>query len=45
MRQISGKSVLLRGIGEFELPRVRVIGVQLYKEFKDGLLRCLELLF
>ena len=29
------KSVLLRGTGEFELPRVRVIGVQLCKEFKD----------
>ena len=30
MRQIQGKLVLLRVSGEFELPRVRVIGVQLY---------------
>ena len=30
MRQIQGKLVLLRISGEFELPRVRVIGVQLY---------------
>ena len=30
MRQNQGKSVLLRVSGEFELPRVLVIGVQLY---------------
>ena len=30
MRQIQGKLVLLRVSGEFELPKVRVIGVQLY---------------
>ena len=30
MRQIKGKSALLRVNGEFELPRVRGIGVQLY---------------
>ena len=30
MRQIQGKLVLLRVSREFELPRVRVIGVQLY---------------
>ena len=30
MKQIQGKLVLLRVTGEFELPRVRVIGVQLY---------------
>ena len=30
MRQVQGKLVLLRVTGEFELPRVRVIGVQLY---------------
>ena len=30
MRQIQGKLVLLQVSGEFELPRVRVIGVQLY---------------
>ena len=30
MRKIQGKLVLLRVCGEFELPRVRVIGVQLY---------------
>ena len=30
MRQIQGKLVLLRVSGEFELPRVQVIGVQLY---------------
>ena len=29
MRQIEGKSVLLRGSMEIELPRARVIGVQL----------------
>ena len=32
MRQIQGKFVLLRVSGEFELPRVRVIGVELYIE-------------
>ena len=31
MRQIQGKLVLLRVSREFELPRVRVIGVQLYR--------------
>ena len=31
MRQIQGKLVLLRISGEFELPRVRVIGAQLYR--------------
>ena len=30
MTQIQGKLVLLRVSGEFQLPRVRVIGVQLY---------------
>ena len=30
MRQIQEKLVLLRVSGEFEFPRVRVIGVQLY---------------
>ena len=30
MRQIQGKLVFLRVSGEFELPRVRVFGVQLY---------------
>ena len=30
MRQIQGKLVLLRVSGEFELPRVQVIRVQLY---------------
>ena len=30
MRQIQGKLVLLRVCGEFDLPRVPVIGVQLY---------------
>ena len=29
MRQIQGESVLLLVSGEFELPRVRVIGIQL----------------
>ena len=37
MRQIQGKSVLLRVSGEFELPTVRVIGVQLYSG--KGILR------
>ena len=32
MWQIEGKLVLLRVSGEFELPRVRVMGVQLYVE-------------
>ena len=32
MRQIQGKLVLLRVNGGFELPRVRVIGVQLWRE-------------
>ena len=30
MRQIQGKLVLLRVSGDFELPRVQIIGVQLY---------------
>ena len=34
MKQIQGKSALLRVRGKFELPRVRVIGVQLY--FQKG---------
>ena len=33
MRQIKGKSVLLRVSEEFELPRIRVIGVQLWVNF------------
>ena len=37
MRQIQGKLVLLRVSGEFELPRVRVIGVQLYFRNRDFL--------
>ena len=34
MRQIQRKLVLLRVSGEFELPRVRIIGVQLYIQYE-----------
>ena len=37
MRQIQGKLALLLVSGEFELPRVRVIGLQLHIDFKRSL--------
>ena len=36
MRQIQGKLVLLRVSGEFELPRVRIIGAQMYIDTIHG---------
>ena len=44
MRQIQGKLVLLRVSGEFELPRVQVIRVQLYV-FAQGFINVFFFLF